>query len=76
MFGHDFRITRKVTNHVKEYKCKKCKKQFTTNVNGNIVELTTKSKEINDVLQLVHTKRTKSRASGNQSIENLLVFSH
>ena len=79
MFGHDFRVTRRVTNHVKEYKCKNCKKQFTTNVNGNLTELTSKFKEINDVLEHMYLTRSKKLVKSNPSIpvgENLLIFSH
>ena len=57
VFGHDFHITRNVTYHVKEYQCKNCNKELTTNGNGNIIELTPKFKEINDVLERVHYKR-------------------
>lgn len=58
MFGHDFHVTRKVTNHVKEYTCKNCQKQLTTNSSGNLTELTPKFKEINDVLERIHHKRS------------------
>ena len=57
VFGHDFKVTRSVTYHVKEYTCKSCKKQLTTAVNGNLIELTPKFKEINDVLERIHHKR-------------------
>ena len=42
MFGHDFRVTRNVTLHVKEYTCKNCKKELTTSGNGSLTELTPK----------------------------------
>lgn len=57
LFGHDFIVTRRVTYHVKEYTCKTCKKQLTINGNGNLIELSPKFKEINDVLERVHYKR-------------------
>lgn len=57
VFGHDFKVSRNVTYHVKEYTCKTCKKQLTTNGNGNLVELTPKFKEINDVLERIHHRR-------------------
>ena len=78
MFGHDFRVTRNVTYHVKEYTCRNCKKELTTNGNGNLTELTPKFKEINDVLERIHKKRSKKKAETNPSIpvKNLLVFSH
>ena len=59
IFGHNFEVTKKVTYHVKEYTCKHCKKQLTTNSNGNLIELTPKFKEINAVLERVHNSRVK-----------------
>ena len=76
IFGHDFRVTRRVTNHVNEYKCENCKKQYTTSVNGNLTELTSKFKEINNVLERMYKKRAKKKIELNPSIENLLTFSH
>ena len=57
VFGHDFKVTRQVTYHVQEYTCKNCKKELTTNSNGNLIELTPKFKEINNVLERIHHKR-------------------
>lgn len=57
LFGHDFQVTKKVTYHVKEYTCSHCKKQLTTNSNGNLIELTPKFKEINAILERIHTSR-------------------
>ncbi len=57
LFGHDYEVTKKVTYHVKEYTCSHCKKQLTTNSNGYLIELTPKFKEINAILERIHTKR-------------------
>tara|TARA_R110002049_G_scaffold70608_2_gene182345 strand:- start:942 stop:1187 length:246 start_codon:yes stop_codon:yes gene_type:complete len=81
MFGHDFKVTRHVTLHVKEYTCRNCKKELTTSGNGGLTELTPKFKEINDVLERIYEKRSKRRATitrKNNSIlpNELLVFSH
>ena len=81
MFGHDFRVTRNVTLHVKEYTCKNCKKELTTSGNGSLTELTPKFKEINDVLERIYKKRLNRRASitkKNNAVlqKKLLVFSH
>lgn len=56
-FGHDYQVTKKVTYHVKEYTCSHCKKQLTTNSNGHLIELTPKFKEINAILERIHTSR-------------------
>ncbi|WP_417855815.1 hypothetical protein [Xanthomarina gelatinilytica] len=57
VFGHNYQVSKKVTSHVKEYTCKCCKKQLTTNSNGNLTELTPKYKEINMLLEDFHTRR-------------------
>lgn len=62
LFGHDYQISKKVTYHVKEYTCTHCKKELTTNSNGNLIELTPKFKEINAILERIYlTKTERSR---------------
>ncbi|GAA4242060.1 hypothetical protein KO504_15255 [Winogradskyella psychrotolerans] len=58
LFGHNYQISKKVTNHVKEYTCKCCKKQLTTNSNGRLTELTAKRQEINSALERIYNNRT------------------
>ncbi len=57
VFGHKYEISKKVTNHVKEYTCKCCKRQLTTNSNGKLIELTPKFQEINSALERVYNRR-------------------
>jgi len=57
VFGHDFRVTRHVTYHVKEYTCSYCSNSLTTSSEGTLVKLTAKLKEINDTLQYIHRRR-------------------
>ncbi|UKM65834.1 hypothetical protein GSB9_02405 [Flavobacteriaceae bacterium GSB9] len=78
VFGHDIIVTKQVTYHVKEYKCKVCNKEFTTNSNGRLTVLTPKFKEINEVLERVHNKRLMRSFSEQDLIkpEDLLVFKH
>lgn len=57
LFGHNYEVSKKVTLHVKEYTCKCCKKQLTTNSNGNLTELTPKFKEINSILEEMYMRR-------------------
>ncbi|TYA70134.1 hypothetical protein FUA24_22900 [Seonamhaeicola marinus] len=73
VFGHDLRVSKNVTLHVKEYTCKNCGKQFTTSSNGNLVELTPKFKEINTVLEKIHNKRLLRQQ---KLYPELLVFRH
>ncbi len=62
IFGHKYETSKKVTSHVKEYTCKCCKRQLTTDSNGNLTELTPKFKEINAILADVYLRR-KTRLS-------------
>lgn len=78
VFGHDYKVTRQVTYHVQEYTCKNCKKELTTSSNGNLIELTPKFKEINDVLERIHHKRIvrinkRKRIKRSQPEANLLI---
>lgn len=57
VFGHQFVVSKQVTHHVKEYKCKNCNLQMTTDGRGRLTELTPKYKEINLVLERIHIKR-------------------
>lgn len=59
LFGHNYHVTKKVTYHVKEYTCSHCKKQMTTNSNGELIELTPKFREINAILERVYLSKTK-----------------
>ncbi|MDC3242267.1 hypothetical protein OAT82_01180 [Flavobacteriaceae bacterium] len=58
IFGHHYDISKKVTQHVKEYTCTCCKKQMTTNGNGRLTELTTVFEDINSVLEYMHKRRS------------------
>lgn len=57
LFGHDYEVSKKVTYHIKEYTCRHCKKQLTTDVNGSLVELTPKYREINSVLERIYNHK-------------------
>ena len=59
LFGHDYQVTKKVTYHVKEYTCRHCKKELTTNSNGSLTELTPKFREINAILERIYASRTE-----------------
>lgn len=67
MFDHELQVTRHITYHVKEYICKNCKKEFTINGDGNLISLTPKSREINDVLKRIHRKRIVVKSEKNKS---------
>lgn len=61
LFGHSFIVKKEVTPFVKEYQCRRCGKQFTTSLDGSIVPLTLKRKEINEELERLHKIRSKKR---------------
>ncbi len=55
--SHRFKTTRTITAHFKEYECRCCKKQITTDPNGRYITLTQEHKEINDALSLLFQKK-------------------
>ncbi len=57
LIGHDFKVSKEITYHIKEYKCKRCGEEMTIDAKGEFVPLTAKQKEINTVLNKVHEKR-------------------
>lgn len=75
LFGHHYYVSKKVTYHVKEYTCKHCKKQMTTNSNGNLIALTPKFKEINALLERVYKKK-KNRLNKNLVSSSIFYFFH
>lgn len=73
IFGHNYEVTRKVTRHVKEYTCKRCKKELTTNSNGKLTELTPKFREINETLERIYQRRAMRLSNPSYSIPNLRI---
>ena len=73
IFGHDFQVTKKVTSHVKEYTCSHCRKELTTNSNGNLTELTPKFKEINAILERVYASKNKRLKMMQESTESAIA---
>lgn len=68
VFGHNYFQTKQVTFHIREYTCKSCQKQVTTDVNGDLIDLTPKYREINSVLERIynHRKMRYNRQASNQ----------
>lgn len=58
-FGHELVVSKFVTKHISEYKCKRCKSEFTLNGKGEIVKHTEKHKEINRVLERMYKTKLK-----------------
>lgn len=60
--GHDLKVTKNVTYHIKEYICKHCKEKFTTSQSGGIILLTSERKNINAILENIHLKKIKRQS--------------
>lgn len=60
IFGHHYSVSKKVTLHIKEYKCVHCGKEVTTDVSGNLSVLTPELQEINDTLEDLYQKRHRT----------------
>ncbi|WP_194767325.1 hypothetical protein [Tamlana sp. I1] len=71
-FGHDYVVSKKVTSHVKEYTCKHCKHELTTNSNGKLTELTPKFREINALLERIYN--SKSERLKSKTISSLPIY--
>jgi len=64
-FGHHFVVSKKVTQHIKEYQCIHCGKQVTTNELGRLSPLTPRLKEINNTLEDMYQRRNRKHAKRN-----------
>ena len=63
ILGHHYTVSKKITRHIKEYKCIHCGKEVTTNVKGNLSNLTPELQEINKTLENFFKKKHKSPKS-------------
>jgi hypothetical protein len=63
LVGHRFRVTRKVTDYVNEYECTCCKQEYSENSTGRLEVLTNKTREINQSLRDLFTRRRQHRVS-------------
>ncbi len=61
VLGHDYEISRKITNHISEYKCTRCGKEVTENFSGRLENLTFKTKKVNTSLALFHEKKMRRK---------------
>jgi len=60
IFGHHYAVSKKVTGHIKEYKCVHCDRQVTTDVDGNLSTLTPELREINETLERLYQRRHRA----------------
>ncbi len=61
-FGHHFVVSKKVTEHIQEYRCLHCQKQVTTDERGKLSALTPQMQEINSTLEDMYQKRNRRSA--------------
>jgi len=61
--GHDYAVSRKITNHINEYKCTKCGKEVTDNFAGRVEDLTLKTKQVNTSLALFFEKKMRRKCT-------------
>ena len=57
--GHNYKVTRKVTNHINEYKCSHCGREVTDNLKGNLELLTLKTRELNSAVSSFCQRRMR-----------------
>ncbi|TMU54967.1 hypothetical protein [Flagellimonas algicola] len=57
IFGHHYVVSKKVTEHIKEYKCLHCQKEVTTDASGKLSALTPQRQDINSTLADMYRKR-------------------
>lgn len=50
VLGHNYVVTSEITSHINEYKCSCCSKEVTETDKGFLTDLTTKQKEVNQIL--------------------------
>ena len=64
-FGHDYIITRKVSDHINEYQCSHCGREVTDNMHGTLEELTSRIKRVNTTVATFLAKRSSRLATQN-----------
>lgn len=57
LLGHKLYVSKIITAHIKEYKCKRCRQELTTTIDGGLTELTPKFKDINAKLARMYSNR-------------------
>ncbi len=58
ILGHDLRISKNITNHIREYKCSRCGEEMTDSANGLLEKLTPRFRETNAFLAKIHERRS------------------
>ncbi|MDC8002621.1 hypothetical protein POV27_01035 [Aureisphaera galaxeae] len=59
--GHDYVVTRKITNHINEYRCTNCGKEVTDSMTGRLEILTSKTRQLNTSLADFFQKKMRRK---------------
>lgn len=62
-FGHSYRETHKITDHISEFKCTHCGREVTNNFTGNLETLTEKYRQANASLGMFYKKKMRRIAT-------------
>lgn len=57
VFDHRFEVSQNITEHIKEYQCKRCGEEMTDTAQGFMAKLTPKFRETNAFLANFHQRR-------------------
>ena len=59
VIGHRYRVSKRVTRHIKEYRCTCCGSEVTDTASGELTKLTAQIRETNTFLANFHQRRRK-----------------
>lgn len=68
VYGHKYKLVKKVTKHIKHYRCSCCGQQVTTNAKGKLVDLTEELKLIHFGIETVIIKRKSRKGNKKKAI--------
>ena len=60
VFGHNYKIHKRLSRCVDEYECKSCKQIFTLDEKGDFISLSPKYREIHKIIEYINKKRRYS----------------
>jgi len=66
--GHNYKLVKKITKHLKHYKCECCGSQVTTNAKGGLVSLTEELKLIHLGIETVIIKRSTRKTAKKKAV--------
>lgn len=61
IFDHHLQTSKKITNHVREYRCTRCGEEMTDTAEGLLAKLTPRFRETNRFLAEIHRRRNSRK---------------